>query len=231
MAKFINNKIKSGRLAGSVFAVRNGVTIERAYQPFVANPSTEAQVETRAKFKLVSQLGTVLGGVIAFPRNGAVSPRNLFVKKNYPLATYSNGNANVNLTSIQLTESVVGFNAISATRSAADKVTVNLSGLEDFDKVSLIFVSKLPDDTLRLQKSVVEDTPTGSFSQEYVVGSSAMVVYAYGIRVNSERARAIFGNLIAPTAEQVAKIIVSRTISSEDVTLSETKASEVAAQA
>lgn len=56
MAKYYNNKIKTGRVAGSVFAVRNGEVIERAYNPIVANPRTDAQLLQRAKMNLAGQI-------------------------------------------------------------------------------------------------------------------------------------------------------------------------------
>lgn len=61
MAKYYNNKIKTGRLAGSVFAVRNGEVIERAYNPIVANPRTDAQLLQRAKMNLAGQISKLVG--------------------------------------------------------------------------------------------------------------------------------------------------------------------------
>lgn len=61
MAKYYNNKIKTGRVAGSVFAVRNGEVIERAYNPIVANPRTDAQLLQRAKMNLAGQISKLVG--------------------------------------------------------------------------------------------------------------------------------------------------------------------------
>ena len=61
MAKYYNNKIKTGRVAGSVFAVRNGEVIERAYNPIVANPRTDAQLMQRAKMNLAGQISKLVG--------------------------------------------------------------------------------------------------------------------------------------------------------------------------
>ena len=61
MAKYYNNKIKTGRVAGSVFAVRNGEVIERAYNPIVANPRTDAQLIQRAKMNLAGQISKLVG--------------------------------------------------------------------------------------------------------------------------------------------------------------------------
>lgn len=64
MAKYYNNKIKTGRVAGSVFAVRNGEVIERAYNPIVANPRTDAQLMQRAKMNLAGQISHLVDWVI-----------------------------------------------------------------------------------------------------------------------------------------------------------------------
>lgn len=61
MAKYYNSKIKTGRVAGSVFAVRNGEVIERAYNPVVANPRTDAQLVQRAKMNLAGQISKLVG--------------------------------------------------------------------------------------------------------------------------------------------------------------------------
>ena len=128
MAKYYNNKIKSGRVAGSVFAVRFGEVIERAYNPIVSNPNTPAQVEARAKLKLMSQLSAVMAPVIAMPRQGAVSARNIFTRENYQSATFTDGNADIAITSVKLTKSVVALPQLTATRQAFDiQVSLNLA--------------------------------------------------------------------------------------------------------
>lgn len=228
MAKFYNNRVKTGKLAGSVFAVRNGETIERAYQPIVFNPSTEAQVASRAKLKLMSQLSAILGSYVAIPREGLVSPRNMFVKKNYPLATVSGGTASVVLTSLKLTQSALGLSPISVTREAST-VSIALSNSNnDLDKVAYLIIQKNADGSLRVFYSRVVDRgddPTFPLNRT-VAASASLVVYAYGIRVNSEKARAVFGDYTALTTETVAKLIATRRLVSSDVTLTETVAVE-----
>lgn len=81
MAKFYGSIVKTGRVGGSVFYVNRGTTIERQYQPVVSNPSTQLQVEQRAKMKLASQLSAILAPELgAYGRNGMQSSRNLFVQ-------------------------------------------------------------------------------------------------------------------------------------------------------
>lgn len=233
MAKFYNNRVKTGKLAGSVFAIRNGETIERAYQPIVANPSTPAQVASRAKLKLLSQLSAVMGPYVAIPRQGAVSPRNLFTKKNYRLASFANSEANVTLSAIQLTSSVVGMVPISVSRADSTLTVALENNQNDYDRVAYLVLQKNADNTLRVFHSeVIERETTGTFP--YTRTASALlnlVVYAYGMRDNSEAARAVFGDMQTPTAETIAKIITSRTLLESDVTLTETVGVESPAQA
>lgn len=224
MAKYFNNQKKTGKVAGSVFAIRYGETIERAYNPVVANPSTPSQVEARAKLKLASQLATVMAPAIAIRRVGAQSPRNLFVKDNYPSIVYTSGQADIPLLSIQLTKSVVALPSLIVTRDG-DIVTARLSRQDnDVDHVVYVTLGKDADEKLRLLSSVVVDTPgqASDFTTTLPVTSLSAVVLAYGIRLNTENARVVFGDLIAPTAETVAKIITTSVLLESDVTLTET---------
>lgn len=72
----------SGRMGGSVFVVRHGEQIVRAYQPVIDNPKSVAQTEQRAKMKAAVQLAAVLSTALAaFKGLGGpnVSARNAFV--------------------------------------------------------------------------------------------------------------------------------------------------------
>ncbi len=46
----------SGKLGAVVFSTSGGATISREYNPHVANPNTDAQINQRARMKLMSQL-------------------------------------------------------------------------------------------------------------------------------------------------------------------------------
>lgn len=231
MAKYINNKIKSGRVAGSVYAVRFGEVIERAYNPFVSNPNTPAQVAQRAKMKLLSQLSAVIAPAIAIPRDGAISPRNLFTKLNYGKTSYADDQANITLTEVQLTKSAVALAPLVATRSAGSiSVSTNVAELE-LDRVVYVAVAKEADNKMRyINSTVVEKDAQSIFAAQISVSDTIPVVlYAYGIRFNTDAARAVFGELTAETAETIAKVIVSRTVKAEDITLTETRGAEIAA--
>lgn len=213
-----------------MFAIRNGVQVLREYNPSPLNPNTQSQIQARAKLKLMSQLSTVMAPVIAIRRQGSVSSRNMFVRTNYPLASYADNTASVELTGIQLTKSVVALPGVSATRQGSS-INVELSAPVNVDRVVYVFFSKQSDNTLRFIDSKVVTAPgTGNtFATDAAVGAAAAVVYAYGVRDNTEAARVTFGNMQVITAETVAKVITSRVLLNADVTLTETKATEVAA--
>lgn len=216
----------TGKLANTVFAIRYGEQLARAYQPVVHNPKSEAQAINRAKLKLISQLSAVLAPVIAIRRIGSKSPRNLFTKENFPLVGYTDSVASINLNRVQLTQSVVGLPAFSADRTSGTGIAVALSGdaSNDFDRVVYVVIAKQGDEKLRLIGSTMatEAGTNGTFPAVLPYSDNAVVVYAYGIRANSDYARTVFGNLTAAAAEEVAKLIVTRALTENDVTLSET---------
>lgn len=221
----------TGKLADTVMSVRNGVQVARRYQPMVANPNTEAQVAARARLKLMSQLSAVLGNQIAIPKEGIVSARNMFVKTNYGASTYSEGQADIILTSVQLTKSVVGLPSISASRTERQvRVALQYDDAE-LSRVVYVILVKGSDGKLRRQvSSVVTTSPNFAYTVE-LTPDFEYCVFAYGVRDNSDAARAVFGNMQAVTAETVAKLIVTRTLTEADVTVTETRAVVVPAGA
>lgn len=118
----------TGKLADVVMAVRNGEQVARKYQPIVFNPSTPAQVAQRAKMKLMSQLSAVMGDVIAIPRSGNVSSRNLFTKKNFALTRYSSAEnqAEIELADVQLTAGVLPMPQVYSMVVGDNAITVQM---------------------------------------------------------------------------------------------------------
>ena len=217
-----------GKVADVVMAVRNGEQIVRKYQPIVSNPNTAAQVKNRAKLKLISQLSAVMGPYIAIPRKGTASPRNQFFKKNYGLATYATETASVDLNNIKLTDSVVGLPSLRVTEAEGVRtVRIQNSRGVDFDRVVYAFFKKEADESLRaIGSAVVSDGgQNNNFPTEVPIqaATDVMVIYAYGVRINSQAARVTFGNMTAPTAQDVAKLIVTRSLTESDITLTETQ--------
>lgn len=226
----------TGKLADTVMSVRNGEQIARKYQPIVLNPSTPAQVAQRAKLKLLSQLSAVMAPVIAIPRQGSVSSRNLFTKKNFGLTSYSENQASITLASVQLTKSVVALPAVGASRGEG-AITAYLdqganSAPIDVDRVVYCLFEKQTDDRLRFVDSKVA-TSAGSDGGWVVTDlplvSNECVLLAYGVRDNTEAARVVFADMQAMTAETIAKVVATRTVTETDVTMTETRGFTLAA--
>lgn len=225
----------TGKVADVVMSVRNGVQVVRKYQPHVENPKSEGQVEARAKLKLLAQLGAVVAPYIAIPKIGMVSSRNQFTKLNYPLTTFSQDEANIVLTGVQLTKSVVGLPQIQATRGSGLTINVTLTAADqDVSRVVYVAFSKGTDSKLRFAGSTVISSSANFHwdgQMSVATDTEELVVYAYGMRDNTENARTVFGNMEAVTAETVASLMVSRTLLETDVTLTETRGVVVAAVA
>lgn len=79
----------TGKLGASVWTIRKGVQVIREYNDKVSNPNTPAQVGQRAKFKLLTQLSSIVGGSGIFFRNlrPGESMRNAFMRANMNAVT------------------------------------------------------------------------------------------------------------------------------------------------
>lgn len=216
----------SGKLGATVFAVNSGVQIAREYQPKVANPNTEAQQDTRARFKLMSQLSAVMAPVIAIKKDGLKTARNQFQSINFDIVEYQNENASINLNLVQLTKSNRSFAGFSADRSGGTAIAVELlaSMAETADRIVYIAYEKQADGSLSLLGSKVCSTPgaDGKFADSLPYSEEAVVLYAYAIKDTNESVTAKFGNLIAPSAEKVAKLLVSSSENMNAVNLTKT---------
>lgn len=234
MAKVFGlNGLLTGKLGNQVMLVRNGVQMARQYNPAPFNPNTTAQIEARAKLKEASQLSTIMAPVIAMPRKGMVSTRNQFVKKNYGAITYSDNTATVSLTDVKITNGIVSFPAVRASRGEGTTAEVHLVTGVPVDVTRVVYCAFFisPDNELRYLDSVVVTEPgtSNTWPGEIAKVGQPMVIYAYGVRDNTEAARVAFGNITVPSAGSVATLIVSRTLTEADVTITETQAYLLAA--
>lgn len=216
----------SGKLGATVFAVNSGVQIAREYQPKVTNPNTEAQQDTRARFKLMSQLSAIMAPVIAIKKDGLKTARNQFQSINFDIVEYENENASINLNLVQLTKSNRSFAGFSANRAGGANIAVQLlAGMAaTADRVVYIAYEKQADGSLSLLDSKVCNTPgaDGKFADTLTYTEEAVVLYAYAIKDTDASMTAKFGNLIAPSAEKVAKLLVSSSENMNAVNLSKT---------
>lgn len=217
----------SGRLGNTVYAQVGGVCVIREYRESIANPNTEGQQTQRSKFKLMSQLGAAMSPYIAIRKEGMKSARNIFTQINIPNATMSDGTASINLNRIQLTKSGLAMPDFSADRTAGTKIAVALaeSVASGLDGVVYSVFTKEVDGSLIPFASVVVDvagTPA-QFAGELPYTAKSVVIYAYGYRFNTAAARAMYGNMQAPSAEEVAKLFTSSSEAASGTTLMKTK--------
>lgn len=232
MAKIFGlNGVVVGRQGNNVFSVRAGEQVLRKYQPNVFNPNTEAQMATRAKMKLMSQLSAVMSSAIAMPRMGMKSSRNQFVSVNFPAATYLNGNADIDLTAVKLTKGVIPLSSMIASRTAVNTIEAHIGGINtghpfaDVDRVEYFAFVENTDGTLRLAQKASSSTLEGGFSVTMSMGTSRKaIVYAYGVRFNSEAARVAYGDIAVVEANDIARLISNRVLLESDVTMSDTQA-------
>lgn len=203
----------SGKLGNIVCSTVAGETIARDYNPEVANPNTETQVAQRAKFKLMSQLSSVMAPVIAIPRIKSQSSRNLFVKKNMPTVIFDDVEASINLNKVQLTDSSLGLDTIGCDRSSGTKCVCGIYGNQPLGIKGAVYCIFTKDDAgnLSLHDSAVvtENDQSGRWIAELNYTAAEIVVYGYALIGSEDAATAAFGNMQAITAEQVAKLITS----------------------
>lgn len=217
----------SGKIANQVYAVVKGVNIVRKYNPQPANPQTNLQVESRAKLKLLSQLSAAIKRAIAMQAKGLQSVRNVFTKVNYGFTVFDGDNADINLADIQFTNSSVGMVGFRAERVAGYGISVELleSVFGTYDQVVWLVCKKLSDGRILVNESKVMDI-TEALPKAATVMQDPLVdgsIHCYGIRFNSELGKAEFSNIVVPSAEEVARIVTSRKLNTNDYTLSETR--------
>lgn len=217
----------SGKLGSSVFSVTAGKQIVRQYQPVVTNPSTQTQVNNRARLKLISQLSAVMGDVIAIPRKGNVSSRNLFVSDNYHVTEAINGVATVDLSAIGLTRGGVQIPYINAERVDTTSIDVALADKADqiVDRVVYIMFYRNRSGELQLADSAVVETAgtDGKFPYSFGYIAQDVVVYAYGIYDKNNKATAKFSDYAVETGTEVASLISDRKVSDKDYLISKTQ--------
>lgn len=219
----------TGKIGSIVFSTSGGETIAREYNPHVSNPNTEAQVNQRARLKLMSQLSAALAPVIAMNKEGLVSARNKFTKRNFGYSYATDGEAQVSYENIQLTSGNASLPAI-VFKQAEGQTPASLSLAENassfVSRVVYIIYKKTENGGLQLldSKIVEEAGVDGKFSWALLRNmNDNYVFYAYGMQDMSAKATAEYGNLYVTTANDLAKLIASRQISASDYQFTQTR--------
>lgn len=216
----------TGKLGGMVLSVNSGEQIVREYNPKVSNPQTDAQVEQRAKFKLLSQIAAALSTSIAFRKMKMQSPRNRFVSANIKNASFENNEASVALDALDLTGGSQLIPTLSVTRGTGEAITIALSEAAAGDIKRIVYnIYKVTDGSkLQFIKEVlVSEAGDGrTFSVETTAPEADIVVYAYGIKDTTTRSTTKFEEYEASADNNTAVLDVLRALNSTDYVLTAT---------
>lgn len=218
----------NGKAGNLVLATVGGEVVAREYNPNVANPNTEGQQVTRSRFKLLSQLAATMSPVIAIRKEGLKSARNIFTSLNYNKTKVLDEVASVNLNQIQLTKSSRSMVPFVATRNGSSAINVQLKNdaAGSLTRVVYIMYEKREDGSLILIDSTTNTVAgvDGRFSSNLAGTTGSVVIYAYGMKDLESGITTKFGNMQAPTAEQVAKLLISSNENMSSVQLTKTVA-------
>lgn len=224
--KISSQQVGSGKLGNAVYSEVGGVCVARAYRSSISNPSTPAQVEQRAKMKLITQVGATMAPIIAIPKNGLVSSRNKFTSKNFGLTSYNNGTAEINLNGIQITDGHSSLPALTVNNVSGTGLSVQLSAGADaaISRVVYAVYAINSQGEMVLVNSQVVETPGSNrqFATNFAYQSGNYIIYAYGMRDMNSAATAKFENLGINNASTIAKLVATRTISTSDYQFTKT---------
>lgn len=215
-----------GKIENIVVSQMGGVSIARAYQPNVSNPKTDKQVDQRARLKLASQIAAAMSPVIAIPKNGLVSARNGFIKKNMDLITAEQGTAEMQFPKIQLTNGSIPLPALKAEFAENGYFTFGLAS-DPGDSISRMVYAlfkKNADGHLEFFKSYVTENPT--IQNDWLMGEDKLVgeivVYGYGIKDLSSAATTKYANYNIASGTDIAKLVSTRTMNASDYQFTKT---------
>lgn len=215
-----------GKLGAAVFSSTNGQQVVRQYQPNVKNPNTVAQTIQRARFKLMTQIASSMAPVIAIPRSGAVTSRNMFVKKNMPLVIGTENGAQLVYENLQLTNGTRALPGIHVKREGGKlKIALLQAPTSTISRVAYCAFSKDSEGQLSLEYSIIASTPgeQGTFDVETKDITADVVFYAYGMIDTNSSATAAFENYHVDSATDLAKLIATRKLSLSDYSLTKTR--------
>lgn len=218
----------NGKIGGVVFSTSGGIQITREYNPNVANPNTQAQVNQRARMKLMSQISATMAPVITMQKMGLVSARNQFTKRNFGYSYVSNGEAQVSYENLQLTQGNAALPRINYGGTGGNYyLELQESADASISRVVWIAYRKTAEGKLQFVYSAIEETAgaDGKFKHQLPASwaSDNYVFYAYGMKDMNAKATAQYGNLNVTTANDLATLVATRKISLTDYQFTQTR--------
>ena len=229
----------NGKIGSVVFSTSGGSIVAREYNPNVANPNTMAQINQRARMKLMSQLSASLSPVLAMTKDGLVSKRNKFTKLNFPASYALNGVAQITYENVQITEGNTSLPALIAAGIISSdhmniRVGLSVQPTATINRVVYCLFKKSNEGKLEYIASSIIATREAEtieiwFAADFnTLPIAEYVVFAYGMSDTSERASATYGNLNVVTASDLAKLVATRAISFSDYQFTQTRAITIA---
>lgn len=230
----------TGKIGSIVFSTSGGETIAREYNPNVANPNTQAQIDQRARMKLMSQLSASMAQSLAYTKTGLVSIRNKFVKRNFGNSYALGGIAQVSYENLQLTEGNLGLPALGVEAVVeSDKRIIGGGFVEEpsanIKRVVFSLYLKTDEGKLSYITSIIVSERTKSGVSGYFPFSinnmpeGDIVVFAYGMVDTSESATAHYGELHVVTGSDLARLVATRSISFSDYQFTQTRGATMGA--
>lgn len=222
----LNGKVQ-GKIGAVVYSTVAGETIAREYNPNVANPNTESQVNQRAKLKLMSQIAAALAPVIVIPKEGLKSSRNLFIKKNFGSCDAHDGVAQITYENVQLTSGNAGLPGLIVNRSQQSGCTVHLEERCDaaIGRCVYIMYRKTSESTLQYVQSIIVENAgqDGTFPGTMLYMEGDLVFFAYGMKDLNSKASAKYADYSVTNGEDVARLVMSRNINYGDYQFTQTR--------
>ena len=217
----------SGKLGASVFSVNSGAQIVRQYQPVVANPSTPAQVNQRARLKLMSQLAAALAPVIVIPKEGMVSARNRFISRNMDYVIATDGTAQVTYENLQITAGNVGLPSISVSRAEGTNIvsaSLSAAPAADISRVVYAMYKKtLGQMEYVASRVVTKRGENDNFPATLTSATGDVIILAYGMKDADSKATAKFANYNVASASDIARLVATRSIAIGDYSFTQTR--------
>ena len=216
----------SGKLGSSVFAISSGEQIVREYNPVVENPNTPAQVEQRAKFKLLSQIAATLASIIVIAKQGLISSRNRFIGLNIGKATYADDKASINVQNIDITGGSAAMQDFEILAEAQGQTPVRLISPAASDITAVVYavVGVDANSQLIVRNSKVVTAPgeNRKFDTTLANVPQPAYIFAYGIKGDVAGALAEYGDYEAPEADVIASLIANRSTKAGTLTFTKT---------
>ena len=232
--------IHHGKKGGIVTYKVGDTMLAREYNPHPKNPKTERQVQQRAKIKLLSQIAAVLRPIIAIFPSSEKSSRAIFARLNYPKITASGTTAEIDFTSVSLTDSSRPITQVAKDIAFLPSGVRMLVGLpqeptEDIKRVFYYLFGKQDNGKLVFLDYYFSEIRWSSRNPLFFCWANApfeidnqgratrdYLIYAIGMGDYSQAATDYWNNLDVPNIGLLGQLIAEKLISSTDFYFTDT---------